>query len=340
MKRIICFVIAISLLFAMVPVSAYAVPSRSLVLLPWYCVESVEEDGVTLNLEGGNQIYGDLDSELTLEASHRLVVAERIISGTTVSYKAVSSAKSTNDKLELIEGIRSEPLSGGNTKLLDYGLKFKELGIYTIEYDGMTAELEIILPILGYYSEPKISMQTWLNDYFIYDKNKENILYIMIPEEVGKHVTIFDMGNEYTKSACSLEPLEGYDHCYKVTVHKPGKPLYFRYLDAYGSGKGDSIQIVEKPDRVILRSPSTSSKHSVTVKWKKQKCDGYQVQIATNSKFTKGVKTYRIKNDETLKKTVKSLKKGKKYYMRVRAYENVGEYIYGRWSKYKAITCK
>ena len=38
--------------------------------------------------------------------------------------------------------------------------------------------------------------------------------------------------------------------------------------------------------------------------------------------------------------TVPDSLKGKKYYMRVRAYYHETEYVYGSWSKYKAITCK
>lgn len=64
---------------------------------------------------------------------------------------------------------------------------------------------------------------------------------------------------------------------------------------------------------------------------------GYQIQYATNSKFKKA-------KSKTLKKknyTVK-LKKGKKYYVRVRAYklDASKQKVYGSWSKVKSIKIK
>lgn len=62
---------------------------------------------------------------------------------------------------------------------------------------------------------------------------------------------------------------------------------------------------------------------SFTAKWKKQtsQTTGYQLQYATNSKFTKDKKTVTIKSAKTASKKIKKLKAGKKYYVRVRTYK-------------------
>ena len=65
---------------------------------------------------------------------------------------------------------------------------------------------------------------------------------------------------------------------------------------------------------------------------------GYQIVCATNKSFTKGVvKT--TAGSKALSKTVTGLKKGKTYYVKVRAYKTVnGKKIYGTYSK--ALKCR
>ena len=50
---------------------------------------------------------------------------------------------------------------------------------------------------------------------------------------------------------------------------------------------------------------------------------GYEIQYATNSKFT-GAKKVAITNNKTDKTTVSKLSGNKKYYVRVRSYTTVG----------------
>lgn len=61
---------------------------------------------------------------------------------------------------------------------------------------------------------------------------------------------------------------------------------------------------------------------------------GYQIQYAANKKFTKAKSKTLTKRSFTVK-----LKKGKKYYVRVRAYKLDGsnKKVYGAWSKVKSI---
>ena len=62
---------------------------------------------------------------------------------------------------------------------------------------------------------------------------------------------------------------------------------------------------------------------------------GYQIQYATNSKFT-GSKT---KTTTSRSSTLTSLTKGKRYYVRVRGYkiDSTGNKVYGTWSAVKNI---
>ena len=68
---------------------------------------------------------------------------------------------------------------------------------------------------------------------------------------------------------------------------------------------------------------------------------GYQIQRATNSSFTKNSKKYKVKGYDKTSKTIKELKGGKKYYVRVRTYKVVnGKTYYSKWSKAKTVTTR
>lgn len=97
---------------------------------------------------------------------------------------------------------------------------------------------------------------------------------------------------------------------------------------------------VKKPGKVKITKAKNVKTKKLTVKWKKtSKAKGYQIQIASNKKFTKGKKT------KTLSKTTysfKKLKKNKYYYVRVRAYVYNSNHkkVYGSWSAVKKVKIK
>ncbi|MBQ9321333.1 MAG: fibronectin type III domain-containing protein [Eubacterium sp.] len=80
----------------------------------------------------------------------------------------------------------------------------------------------------------------------------------------------------------------------------------------------------------------------ILLKWKKKKkIDGYQIQYSTKKSFKKGVKTINIKKAKTTKKTIKKLKKGRKYFVRIRTYKMINETpFYGAWSNVKSVLVK
>ncbi len=89
-----------------------------------------------------------------------------------------------------------------------------------------------------------------------------------------------------------------------------------------------------------ISSMSTVTSKSLTVKYaKNSKATGYQLQYATKSSFT-NAKTVWIKSNSTLSKKITGLTKGKKYYVRIRAYKTVsGTKYYSAWSaKSKTVT--
>ncbi|MGN0525736.1 fibronectin type III domain-containing protein [Eubacterium sp.] len=94
------------------------------------------------------------------------------------------------------------------------------------------------------------------------------------------------------------------------------------------------------PAKTKVQKISTGKK-SITVKWKKiSNISAYQVQIATNKKFTKNKKTFKVSKKST-KVKIKNLKAKKKYYVRVRSYKTVnGKRNYSKWSAIKTVKTK
>ncbi len=89
-----------------------------------------------------------------------------------------------------------------------------------------------------------------------------------------------------------------------------------------------------KPGPVKIKSVKYVKKKFVVVKFRKVKnAKKYQIQYSTNKKFKK----FTIKNTRKLKYTIKKLKMGKTFYIRVRG---INETRKGSWSKTKKITIK
>ena len=110
--------------------------------------------------------------------------------------------------------------------------------------------------------------------------------------------------------------------------------------DYVGTVKGSFII---KPAKVTLSKVSKPKSKTIKASWKKSggKVSGYNVQVALNKSFTKGKKSCYIKSGSTTSKTIGKLKKGTKYYVRVRAYKKVGgKNYFGAYSKVLSVKTK
>ncbi len=111
------------------------------------------------------------------------------------------------------------------------------------------------------------------------------------------------------------------------------------YSGSYTSGYEAEGEEVYRLSRTSITSLTNSGSKKLTVKWKKNsKATGYVIQYATNSSFT-NAKKVKVTSASTLSKTISSLTKGKKYYVRVRAYKTTGgETYHSAWSAVKNVT--
>lgn len=140
-----------------------------------------------------------------------------------------------------------------------------------------------------------------------------------------------------------------YTSAKKVVLKKPTRKGYaFKgwYTDRKCTKKITSIKKGSKKNYTVyakwskvkvkrttgLKVANTNGKNLVVKYSKVSGAKGYQITYATNSKFTKSKK---VVNTTKRTKTIKKLKKGKTYYVRVRAYkkDSTGRKVYGKYSK-------
>ena len=95
--------------------------------------------------------------------------------------------------------------------------------------------------------------------------------------------------------------------------------------------------------KVSISSVKSSKSKQFTVKWGKVSgADGYIVSYTTDKNFKSGVTKVAITKGSTTSTTIKGLKAGKKYYVKVRAYEkdSTGKKIAGKCNAIKSVKVK
>ena len=176
---------------------------------------------------------------------------------------------------------------------------------------------------------------------------------------VSKTYSIKNNFKKATVSGISNKSYTGKNITQSITVKYNGKTLKngTDYTVSYSSnknigtatvkiaGKGSYTGTITKtfkinPAKQEIQKLTAKSK-AFFVDWaQKGSATGYEIQYATNSKFT-SAKKVTITNNKTDKTTVSKLSGKKKYYVRVRSYTTVkGTKYYGAWSASKSVTTK
>ncbi|HCT92931.1 MAG TPA: hypothetical protein DF613_16350 [Lachnospiraceae bacterium] len=116
----------------------------------------------------------------------------------------------------------------------------------------------------------------------------------------------------------------------KVTVKNTGTAVI-----TVKAGKASvKVTVKIRPKKQSVKTVKAVKGKKLTIRWTKDKrASGYQVQVCTDKKFKKNVKS---KTTAKTSYTFTKLKAGKKYYVRLRSYKKSGkEKLYGAWSKTK-----
>ncbi len=99
--------------------------------------------------------------------------------------------------------------------------------------------------------------------------------------------------------------------------------------------KSSIVKTAAKPKKVKLKKAVFSSKSKIKTSWHSLEgsATGFQIQYAKDKKFKKKIATKTFAGKTKKSYTGKGFSKGKKYYVRVRAYTSVGKNrVYGSWS--------
>ena len=176
---------------------------------------------------------------------------------------------------------------------------------------------------------------------------------------VSKTYSIKNNFKKATISGISNKSYTGKNITQSITVKYNGKTLKngTDYTVSYSNnkkvgtatvkitGKGSYTGTITKtfkinPAKQEIQKLTAKSK-AFFVDWaQKGSATGYEIQYATNSKFT-SAKKVTITNNKTDTKTISKLSGKKKYYVRVRSYTTVkGTKYYGAWSASKSVTTK
>ena len=173
------------------------------------------------------------------------------------------------------------------------------------------------------------------------DENKESI----------ENTTIITSGNSYSytgnyiKTTVTVEDSEGsvltegtdYEVSYSNNKYVGKAKITIRGIGKYGGEVVKTFKI--NPSKVTVSKLTRSSSGKLKLTWKKHSTQttGFQIQYSTSSTF-KNAKTVTVSGKTATAKTISKLTKGKKYYVRVRAYKTVnGVKYYGSWSSKKSL---
>lgn len=152
------------------------------------------------------------------------------------------------------------------------------------------------------------------SEYTYNDKAKKPI--VTVKDSKGNKISSKNYTVSYPKGRKNVGK-------YTVTVN---------FKNRYSGSKKLTFKI--KPKKTSIKSLSSKG-NTIKVKWKKKttQVSGYQIQCATDDKFTENKKTVTVKKNSATSKKIKNLELDTNYYVRVRTYKTVnGAKYYSAWS--------
>lgn len=308
-----------------------------------------------INVDSGNKKYKSVKGVLYNKSGNTLVSYP---GGKTGNFTLPS--KVTTIKKYAFYYVKALPFitAGANLKTIQEGA-FGDSSIKGINFKGDMPAFEdyalYYCPAVLYY--PK-GNKTWKASKL---KSASTVDVTMVPWSGGK--------KNLTKLSVELDGWaydftdDGYRYCKQVKVMDGKRQLTsaeyttentytkfgdFKQVKITGNGmySGTVILLADGSVKAPAVPTVTSLKagkanFTATVK-KVSYASGYQLQYSTSAKFTKETtKTVKFYNSGSLTQTVKKLKSGKKYYIRVRTFKTAnGKNVYSKWSTAKAVKIK
>ena len=165
---------------------------------------------------------------------------------------------------------------------------------------------------------------------------------------------------EWVDAIVNYDNLDYFNYNFGLDLTYRGQNASYAFVQVYYCGAWRAVKVLKKsPYTVKDMTKAEKRKYAVdqyawtkiktlkakkkgfTVTWKRNSNEqGYIIQYSLKKSF-KGKKTVKITDYDTTSKTIKKLKGGTKYYVRIRTYKKVdGKMYYGLWSDVKTVTTK
>lgn len=197
-----------------------------------------------------------------------------------------------------------------------------------------TTEVQNITETVVPFNERKVESFKISKNYttkvklsWVKDKEAQGYQIYQYKSKKWKSIATIKKGSTQSVNIKKLKPGTSYQFRIRAYKKENGKTVYTQYT---------TLKVMTLPSKVKVTSASAGKK-TVTLKWKKVKASGYEIQCCTSKKFKKSVTKVTVKKSKK-KATVKKLKAGRTYYVRIRAYSKVnGKKYYGAWSKVKKV---
>lgn len=252
---------------------------------------------------------------------------------------------------------------GGNTSVKDAQITMSSLTYNgQIQKPAITVKIGQVVLVEGtdYELEYKNASSINAGDYMVTIKGKGNYggktneKYTINPKKITPAVTLSKKSFVYNgtaqkptvksvKDGTTALTASDYDVSYAAGCVDVGS--YGVTVTMKGNYTGSkTVKFKIRPKGTSLKT-LTKGTGLIKVNWAKQtalmsktRITGYQIKLATNSKFTKNKKTVTVKGYSKASKKVTKLKSGKKYYVKIRTYKTInGVKYYSKWSKVKTI---
>lgn len=166
----------------------------------------------------------------------------------------------------------------------------------------------------------KWNSQPNVKGYKIYKYNSDTAKYEYVGKTTGTSYTVKKLtaGRTYLFQVAAYFQMNGND---------------------YGGEKSATVKMVTRPKNTTIKKLTTGSKKANLTWSRVSGANGYEIYMKQGSGSWKKIKT--ITNASTVKYSKTKLKKGKKYYFRIKAYKTCdGKKYYSGYSATKSITVK
>lgn len=286
--------------------------------------DNIEAGTGRIVIKGKGNYVGNLSQTFTIEKAPQSIIASDLVKSTADMIFALGAKSNGGGRL-------SYTSSNPQAAVID------EYGMVRICGEGVT-EICIRAAETKNYKESEKTIKLTVN------KMKDFVPVVTAPKselKVAKTAYIKSLADKgFALNATAKTAIKYYSSNEKVAVVSVSGRVIFKkcgktVITVQTNDAQKKITVIVVPNRAKAGKITSKKSGELNVSWKsQQEAAGYIVEYSTDKNFKKKVLKKTIKSNKKTSITLKKLKKGRKYYVRVMAYTKVGsKKICGKASK-------